>query len=77
MPTILEPSVTAIEVAAQAMREGRPVAFPTETVYGLGALTLDPRGIAEIYRLKWRPSNNPLIAHVLDARGARRVVDSW
>jgi L-threonylcarbamoyladenylate synthase len=77
MPTILEPSVTAIEVAAQAMREGHAVAFPTETVYGLGALTLDPRGVAEVYRLKWRPSNNPLIAHVLDARGARSVVDAW
>jgi L-threonylcarbamoyladenylate synthase len=77
MPTILEPTDLSIELAADALREGRPVAFPTETVYGLGALTLDPRGIAEVYRLKWRPVNNPLIAHVLDARGARTIVDGW
>jgi len=77
MPRILEPTDTSIELAAEAIRAGRPVAFPTETVYGLGALTLDPRGIGEIYRLKWRPSNNPLIAHVLDPGSARSIVETW
>ena len=77
MPTILEPTDLSIERAAEALRGGRPVAFPTETVYGLGALTLDPRGIAEVYRMKWRPANNPLIAHVLDAHGARAIVEGW
>jgi L-threonylcarbamoyladenylate synthase len=77
MPNVLEPTDLSIRIAADAMREGRAVAFPTETVYGLGALTLDPRAIAEVYRLKWRPANNPLIAHVLDARGARTVVEHW
>ena len=77
MPTILEPSDLSIETAADAMRGGRAVAFPTETVYGLGALTMDPRGIGEVYRLKRRPANNPLIAHVLDAEGARAVAEGW
>ncbi|MFM8640136.1 MAG: L-threonylcarbamoyladenylate synthase [Planctomycetota bacterium] len=77
MPSVLEPSNVSLKVAAQALREGRAVAFPTETVYGLGALTLDPRGISEVYRLKRRPSNNPLIAHVLDGRAARALVDDW
>lgn len=77
MPNVLEPTDLSIRIAADALREGRAVAFPTETVYGLGALTLDSRAIAEVYRLKWRPANNPLIAHVLDARGARTVVEHW
>jgi L-threonylcarbamoyladenylate synthase len=77
MPIILEPTDLSIQRAAEAMRAGRAVAFPTETVYGLGALTHDPRGIAEVYRMKWRPSNNPLIAHVLDAHGAREIVEGW
>jgi L-threonylcarbamoyladenylate synthase len=77
MPTILEPTDLSIELAADAMRAGKAVAFPTETVYGLGALTLDPCAIAEVYRLKWRPANNPLIAHVLDARGAKTIVEGW
>lgn len=77
MPTILEPSSASIRSAAEALRGGRAVAFPTETVYGLGALTMDPGGIAEVYRMKWRPANNPLIAHVLDGAGARALVDDW
>jgi L-threonylcarbamoyladenylate synthase len=77
MPTILEPSSASIRSAAEALRGGRAVAFPTETVYGLGALTMDPGGISEVYRMKWRPANNPLIAHVLDGAGARALVDDW
>jgi L-threonylcarbamoyladenylate synthase len=77
MPTILEPSAASLRAAAEALRGGRPVAFPTETVYGLGALTLDSAGIAEVYRMKWRPANNPLIAHVLDGAGARALVEDW
>lgn len=56
------------------MRAGRAVAFPTETVYGLGALTHDPRGIAEVYRMKSRPSNNPLIAHVLTRTARKKLL---
>jgi len=77
MPTILDPTDLSIEIAAEALREGRPVAFPTETVYGLGALTLDAAGCAEVYRMKGRPAANPLIAHVLDAAGAREIAAAW
>ncbi len=58
--------------AAERLREGRLVAFPTETVYGLGADATNARAVAEIYRAKGRPSFNPLIAHVADLAMARR-----
>lgn len=53
-----------IESAAAAIREGRLVAFPTETVYGLGANGLDPVAVAGIFELKQRPRFNPLILHI-------------
>jgi L-threonylcarbamoyladenylate synthase len=56
-----------IREAAARLAAGEPVAFPTETVYGLGASTTDPEAIARIYALKGRPSDNPLIAHVAAA----------
>ena len=52
--------------AAELIREGRLVAFPTETVYGLGAHALDPMAVARIYELKERPSFDPLIVHIAD-----------
>jgi L-threonylcarbamoyladenylate synthase len=61
-----------IAEAATILRAGGLVAFPTETVYGLGALASDPRAVAAIYRAKGRPSFNPLIAHVVDVAQARR-----
>lgn len=54
----------SVGLAAQWMRQGFLAAFPTETVYGLGASTFDEQALARIYRLKGRPSDNPLIAHV-------------
>ena len=59
-----------IEAAAQALREGRLVAFPTETVYGLGADATNDEAVARVYAAKGRPSFNPLIAHVPDAETA-------
>jgi L-threonylcarbamoyladenylate synthase len=59
-----------IAAAAQALREGRLVAFPTETVYGLGADATDDAAVARVYAAKGRPSFNPLIAHVPDAEQA-------
>lgn len=53
-----------IQEAASLLKEGRIVAFPTETVYGLGASIFQPSAIAEIFRVKGRPGDNPLIAHV-------------
>ena len=52
--------------AAQLLKEGKLVAFPTETVYGLGAPIFNPAAIAEIFRVKGRPADNPLIAHISD-----------
>ncbi|MBG0781844.1 MAG: threonylcarbamoyl-AMP synthase [Bacteroidales bacterium] len=54
----------SIQKAAQYIREGKVVAFPTETVYGLGANALDPFAVAKIFELKERPSFDPLIVHI-------------
>lgn len=53
------------------------MAFPTETVYGLGADGLNPAAVARIYEAKGRPSNNPLILHVADIEGARALASEW
>ena len=60
-----EDSVTkeAIKVGAQALREGHAIAFPTETVYGLGANAQDTTAVEKIYKAKNRPADNPLITH--------------
>jgi L-threonylcarbamoyladenylate synthase len=57
--------------AAGLLRDGRLVAFPTETVYGLGADATDPKAVAGIYAAKERPSFNPLIAHVASFEAAQ------
>lgn len=63
--------------ASERLRAGRLVAFPTETVYGLGANALDPAAVREIFRAKGRPSTNPLIVHVLEAPQVANVVAKW
>ena len=54
----------AIEKAGQILKEGGLVAFPTETVYGLGGNALDAKASEKIYAAKGRPSDNPLIIHI-------------
>jgi L-threonylcarbamoyladenylate synthase len=66
-----------IQQAVDRLRAGELVAFPTETVYGLGANALDDGAVAKVYALKGRPSSNPLIVHVADEEMARRVVAQW
>jgi len=66
-------SPTAIEQARSALSAGRLVAFPTETVYGLGADATNDRAVAKLYAAKERPSFNPLIAHVADLAAAGRL----
>jgi L-threonylcarbamoyladenylate synthase len=61
---------TNIEQAAQLLRAGQLVAFPTETVYGLGALALDAVAVARIFEAKQRPRFDPLIVHVAEASEA-------
>src|SRR5690242_11951988 len=58
------PRTEVIEQAAAMIRAGGLVAFPTETVYGLGADALNEAAVARIFEAKGRPSDNPLIAHV-------------
>jgi len=69
---IVRPTLPALRRAARLIRQGRLVAFPTETVYGLGADAGSDRAVARIYRAKGRPRFNPLIVHVADLREARR-----
>lgn len=63
--------------AARLLRAGGLVAFPTETVYGLGALALDGLAARGIFAAKGRPRNNPLIVHVPGAAEARALVAAW
>ncbi len=60
-----------IDRAVELLRRGAIVAFPTETVYGLGASGLDPAAVARIFAAKQRPADNPLILHVPDLAAAR------
>jgi L-threonylcarbamoyladenylate synthase len=71
LPRILRPTAAAIDEAARALLDRRLVAFPTETVYGLGGLASDGEAVASIYRAKGRPALNPLILHVVDTSAAR------
>ncbi|WP_199511689.1 L-threonylcarbamoyladenylate synthase [Nucisporomicrobium flavum] len=66
-----------IRRAAALLRAGSVVAFPTETVYGLGADAFSEKAVAEVYRLKNRPSWNPLIVHVPDVAAARGLAREW
>ncbi len=67
-------SLSNIKTAAKYIREGKLVAFPTETVYGLGANALDPMAVARIFELKERPSFDPLIIHIADPDGLKDLV---
>lgn len=70
-------SRAALARAAAVLRAGGLVAFPTETVYGLGANALDAAAVARIFAAKGRPSFNPVIVHVPDADAARALVTAW
>jgi len=70
---VLKSDSQSIEAAAACLKAGGLVAFPTETVYGLGADARHGEAIARLYAAKGRPSFNPLIAHVADAEAARRL----
>ena len=59
-----QPDPGVVAEAAQAIRDGKLVAFPTETVYGLGANALDPAAVARIFEAKGRPATDPLIVHL-------------
>jgi L-threonylcarbamoyladenylate synthase len=69
----ITPGAAAVERAAHTLAAGGLVAFPTETVYGLGADATNGAAVARLYEAKGRPSFNPLIAHVADADAARAL----
>jgi L-threonylcarbamoyladenylate synthase len=67
----------AIDAAARALEAGRLVAFPTETVYGLGADAENPAAVAAIYAAKGRPQDHPVIVHVAPGIGPNFALDYW
>lgn len=74
MTEILAPTSSGLERAAALLRDGALVAFPTETVYGLGGDARSDQAVARIFAAKGRPSFNPLIVHVPDLATARAFV---
>lgn len=64
MTKYLQMTPEDLEIAGEIVRGGGLVAFPTETVYGLGANALDVQAVKKIYVAKGRPSDNPLIVHI-------------
>lgn len=74
---VLNADDPAITEAAGILVAGGLVAFPTETVYGLGADGLNPEAVARIYTAKGRPTTNPVILHVADVASAGPLVSHW
>jgi L-threonylcarbamoyladenylate synthase len=72
-PLLLMPDAAGLARAAELLRTGRLVAFPTETVYGLGADARSEAAVAAIYAAKGRPAFNPLIVHLVSAAEAERI----
>ncbi len=67
------PSADSVKAAAEAILDGKLVVFPTETVYGIGANAYDEKACMEIYNVKGRASDNPLIVHVYSMEEARKI----
>lgn len=75
--SVVLPTIQNIEQAAQVLKKGGIIAFPTETVYGLGCDTFNPNAINRVYTLKGRPKNNPTIAHILESSWAGQLTEHW
>ncbi|RLF35307.1 MAG: L-threonylcarbamoyladenylate synthase type 1 TsaC, partial [Thermoplasmata archaeon] len=73
MAQVLKASEENLEIAAEVIRKGGLVAFPTETVYGLGADAFNPDAVARIFEVKERPSFDPIIVHIADFKDIRRL----
>jgi L-threonylcarbamoyladenylate synthase len=71
------PRRETLKQAAELLRAGRLVAFPTETVYGLGAHALDEAAVRRVYEAKGRPPINPLIVHVASTEAAKALAREW
>lgn len=77
MPLLDAADPKAVNAAAEALAAGELLAFPTETVYGLGARADDDAAVQRIYSAKGRPAAHPLIVHIADAEQARRFARDW
>ncbi|MCD6434108.1 MAG: threonylcarbamoyl-AMP synthase [Candidatus Diapherotrites archaeon] len=64
-----------LKVAADAIKKGQLVVFPTETVYGLGASAYNPKACKKIFEVKGRPADNPLIVHVANIKQAKKIAE--
>ena len=73
MQIISNPTHGEIKMAAKALKDGQLVAFPTETVYGLGADAINEKAVSRIYSVKGRPTNHPLIVHI----SSIKLLDKW
>jgi L-threonylcarbamoyladenylate synthase len=71
------PDPDALDEAGRLIRAGRLVAFPTETVYGLGGNALDRHAVVRIFAAKGRAATNPLIVHVASADDAKKLAAAW
>ena len=77
MALVMERMTWTYKQAGELLRAGKLVAFPTETVYGLGANALDRAAVLSIYEAKGRPATSPLIVHVADVAAARALAAEW
>lgn len=77
MPVLHGESPADVDAAAALLAGGGLLAFPTETVYGLGARADDDAAVAAIFRAKGRPADHPLIVHVADAPAAAAFAADW
>jgi L-threonylcarbamoyladenylate synthase len=68
-----QPDIEKIRAAADIIRKGGLVAFPTETVYGLGADALNPKAVSALFQAKKRPLDNPPIVHVENVNDVYRL----
>ena len=75
--SLISNGASAIEKAAELLMRGEVVAFPTETVYGLGATALRTQAVRRIFIAKGRPQDNPLIVHVSDLAMAKQLTTNW
>lgn len=65
-----------INIATKLLLKGGIVAFPTETVYGLGAIASNNKAIERVYKVKGRPKNNPLIVHAYDVKQVLKIAEN-
>lgn len=70
-----KPESSKIEMAAEVIRKGGLVAFPTETVYGLGADALNPKAVKKVFEVKGRPADDPVIVHIADKKELRKLAE--